>query len=96
MAKSVNDILEFWFKECKPIQWFKKDENFDNLIKRKFSLLVMETLKGKFDDWEEFPEGCVALIIILDQFTRNIYRDKSSSFSGDKRALEISYLCQSN
>ena len=93
MANKKNDVLKFWFKECKPIQWFKKDEIFDGIIEKKFSFLVKETLKGKFNDWKESPEGCVALIIILDQFTRNIFRNESSSFSGDKMALEISYLC---
>ena len=87
------EILNFWFKECKPEQWFKKNEDFDQMIENRFSCAIEDALKGKLDSWEENETGCLALIILLDQFTRNIFRDTPRAFAGDKRALALSQLC---
>ena len=86
---NINRVINFWFKECKPSDWFKKDANFDLLIKNKFSKLVNLALSDKLNDWESTKEGSLALIILLDQFTRNIFRGNAKSFSGDVKALKI-------
>ena len=90
---NVNKVINFWFKECKPIDWFKKDINFDLLIKKKFLKLVNLALNDKLSDWRGTKEGSLALIILLDQFTRNIFRGNAKSFSGDLAALKITLKC---
>ena len=87
------EILNFWFKECKPEQWFKKNEDFDQMIENRFSFAIEDALRGKLDSWEKNETGCLALIILLDQFTRNVFRDTPRAFAGDKRALALSQLC---
>ena len=87
------EILNFWFKECKPEQWFKKNEDFDQMIENRFSIAIDDAIEGKMNSWEETETGCLALIILLDQFTRNVFRDTPHAFTGDKRALTLSQLC---
>ena len=87
------EILNFWFKECKPEQWFKKNEDFDQMIENRFSIAIEDAIAGKLDNWEDTETGCLALIILLDQFTRNVFRDTPRAFAGDKRALALSQLC---
>ena len=87
------EILNFWFKECKPEQWFKKNEDFDQMIENRFSIAIENAIAGKLGNWEESETGCLALIILLDQFTRNVFRDTPRAFAGDKRALALSQLC---
>ena len=87
------EILNFWFKECKPEQWFKKNEDFDQMIENRFSIAIENAIAGNLGNWEESETGCLALIILLDQFTRNVFRDTSRAFAGDKRALALSQIC---
>ena len=87
------EILNFWFKECKPEQWFKKKEDFDQMIENRFSDAIEDAIAGKLDNWEDTETGCLALILLLDQFTRNVFRDTPRAFAGDKRALVLSQLC---
>ena len=87
------EILNFWFKECKPEQWFKKYEYFDQMIENRFSIAIDDAIEGKMNSWEETETGCLALIILLDQFTRNVFRDTPHAFIGDKKALTLSQLC---
>ena len=92
----IEDILNFWFIECKPKQWFKKNEDFDQMIEKSFSSAIEDAIEGKLDSWEETETGCLALIILLDQFTRNVFRDTPRAFAGDERALALSQLCFNN
>jgi uncharacterized protein (DUF924 family) len=89
----INNIFNFWFFECTEKDWFKKDLKFDQLIQKKFLKLVKEALQNKLYLWENSSDGCLALILLLDQFTRNIFRGDPKSFSGDDKALEISLNC---
>lgn len=88
------DVLNFWFEECAPPQWFKKDPAFDHAIRERFGEVIERALNGGLDDWTESSEGCLALILVLDQFTRNVYRGTSKAFAGDDKALSISDLCR--
>ena len=87
------DILNFWFKKCTPGQWFKKNKDFDQMIKNLFSSSIEDAIKGKLDFWKNTETECLALIIILDQFTRNVFRDTPRAFAGDKKALSLSKIC---
>ena len=63
------------------------------MIENRFSIAIDDAIKGKMNSWEETETGCLALIILLDQFTRNVFRDTPHAFTGDKRALTLSQLC---
>lgn len=87
------DVLRFWFDEVTKEQRFKKNSEFDRLIDVRFGKAVRHALDGGFEDWEGSAEGRLALIILLDQFTRNIFRDTPEAFSGDARAMRLSERC---
>lgn len=83
------DIIDFWFKETKPQQWFEKSAAFDRTIKRRFEKAYWAVLKGEMAAWRGTAEGRLAEIIVLDQFARNIFRGTPQSFAGDHMALAL-------
>ncbi|MFZ8925010.1 MAG: DUF924 family protein [Candidatus Puniceispirillaceae bacterium] len=87
------EILHFWFVETSPEFWFKKDDDFDALLESRFGKAVREALAGRLDHWANDADGCLALILLLDQFTRNIFRNSARAFSGDEMALALSLRC---
>ena len=93
MQKQIERILDFWFEDCDRKDWFKKDEYFDNQIKNSFSDLIEDALLRYFNHWQKSLEGSLALILLTDQFTRNVFRGTPRSFSGDKLALETCLHC---
>jgi len=82
-------VLSFWFQEIEPEQWWKKDEHFDQIIKERFGELHAQAVKGELFSWRRHIRGRLAEIIILDQFSRNIFRDKPESFAFDGMALVL-------
>ena len=84
---NFQDVIKFWFEELKPQDQFKKSIELDNEIKKRFELSVRQAMAGELFPWRTSPEGRLAEIILLDQFTRNIYRDKPEAFAGDSIAL---------
>lgn len=88
MFMAPDTVLDFWFKEARPEQWFKKDLVFDELIRTRFEQLFEQARNGELAKWRATPEGRVAEIIILDQFPRNIYRGTPQAFATDTLALE--------
>jgi len=97
----IEKILNFWFGELadesvfpeeKAKMWFQEGEKADEFIQTQFGRDLNLAIQGKLDGWQETPRGLLALVIVLDQFSRNIYRDKSESFTQDKtsQALTIS------
>ncbi len=92
-APKSQDILDFWFTEISCKLWFKKNAEFDAVIKQRFGKAVADALYGKFDRWADDANSCLALIILLDQFTRNIFRRSGRAFSGDEIALALSIRC---
>ena len=89
-----NDIFNFWFVECAQEQWFKKDSQFDELLEVRFGDTVEQVFAGDLDSWSDSDTGSLALILVLDQFTRNIFRDTPRAFAGDQKALTLSFHCQ--
>lgn len=85
-----NEILDFWFNELEPSQWWKKDAEFDSMINNRFGHIYKKAKSGELFSWRETPKGSLAEIIVLDQFSRNIYRDMPGSFSCDPLALALS------
>ncbi len=83
-------ILHFWFEHSTPKQWFIKSHVFDDLIAWQFGDGVEDALVGRLTAWSEETADCLALILLLDQFTRHIYRDTPKAFAGDGQALILS------
>ncbi|WP_295891831.1 DUF924 family protein [uncultured Vibrio sp.] len=84
------DVLTFWFEELGPSKWWVKDEAVDSLIKKRFGAVLTKAAKCELFEWRDSPHGRLAEIIVLDQFSRNIYRDSPKSFSSDTLALSLS------
>lgn len=87
------DILHFWFEEIPSKHWFAKSDAFDNILKIRFTDTLIAASRGEFSDWRETVSGRVAEIIVLDQFSRNIWRDTPRAFSQDAMALVLSQEC---
>ena len=88
MRDVQNEILDFWFVKSKPKQWFQKNEDFDLLIKGQFESAYHLARDGIFDGWLKEPEGCLAYIILFDQFSRNMFRGTPQMFETDSLALK--------
>ena len=90
------DVLDFWFGapgdpdygKARPL-WFTKSDVTDQLVRDRFGGTIEAALNGEIDDWALTPRGALASIIVLDQFTRNIYRNTPRSFDGDGQALRL-------
>ena len=82
-------ILSFWFKETPPRKWFQNSADFDREIQRRFGEALASASAGEFDDWLKTPRGSLAVVILLDQFSRNIYRDDPGAFANDEKARAI-------
>lgn len=81
------DILYFWFVEAGPKAWWKKSDNFDALITRRFRHIHAAAHAGELADWRARGRGRLAEVIVLDQFPRNMYRGDARSFASDGLAL---------
>ncbi|CAI0764770.1 Uncharacterized protein conserved in bacteria [Serratia entomophila] len=80
-------ILDFWFEEIEPVMWFKKDEDFDRLLHTRFGHIWQAAAAGELAGWRATVEGRLAEVIVLDQFSRNLFRGTPRSFSCDGMAL---------
>ena len=89
MAVTINDVLKFWFEESEHKHWFAKDPAFDQTIRERFGEAVELAGQGELDIWLDSAEGCLALCILLDQFTRNIFRDTPKAFAFDEKARVV-------
>jgi len=84
------EVLRFWFEEAKPAQWWKKDENFDRTIIERFSERHRRAACCELFEWRKDARGRLAEIVILDQFSRNMFRGSPLSFAQDALALALS------
>jgi uncharacterized protein (DUF924 family) len=80
---SQSEILDFWFKETPQTSWFAADAAFDETIRRRFEETWRAAAAGAFASWAETMRGALALIILLDQFPRNMFRGEAAAFSTD-------------
>lgn len=83
------EVIKFWFKELTPKQWFISSEELDVEICERFGEIHDAAIKGELDSWRKTAEGSLAEIIVLDQFSRNIYRGKAGAFANDLAALVL-------
>ncbi|HEY5409084.1 MAG TPA: DUF924 family protein [Caulobacteraceae bacterium] len=84
-AKSATDVVAFW-RKAGPKLWFAKDDAFDRAIRGGFEGLHLQASRGELADWAETAEGGLALLILLDQFPRNLYRGSAHAFATDPLA----------
>jgi uncharacterized protein (DUF924 family) len=94
MNNNAREVIDFWFgaegsaeRGTQREVWFRKDAAFDASIAQRFGGLVERALAGELRDWSDEPESALARIVVLDQFTRNIFRDTPRAFAGDALAL---------
>src|ERR1051325_4640613 len=85
---SAKEVVTFWH-DAGPERWFKKDTAFDDEIKRRFLPTYEAAAAGKLRDWENSAEGALALLILLDQFPRNMFRGDKRAFATDSLARAI-------
>jgi uncharacterized protein (DUF924 family) len=84
----ATDVVAFW-REAGPEKWFRKDAAFDDEIRTRFLATHEAAAAGKFTDWETTPDGAFALLILLDQFPRNMFRGSARSFATDPQARDV-------
>lgn len=87
------DVIAFWL-EAGAGKWFKKDAAFDAEIRDRFEALHMQASTGELSAWAETSEGALALLILLDQFPRNIYRGSAHAFATDPLARAVALSAQ--
>ncbi|WP_261834639.1 DUF924 family protein [Vibrio ishigakensis] len=83
------DVLDFWFNELEVKDWFAKNLDLDEQIRQRFGKLHQSAVQCELYSWREMPEGRLAEIIVLDQFSRNLYRDSAKAFAADALALAL-------
>lgn len=83
-------IIKFWFEELGPDDWFfKPTKKFDDLVRRKFLATYEAVVRGETAHWRKTPKGRLAEIIVLDQFSRNMFRGKPEMYASDALALQL-------
>jgi len=90
------NIIQFWFEEISPKDWWTKSETFDQMLLERFSGIHLQASRGELFEWRSEPLGRLAEIIILDQFSRNMYRNLPQSFSSDTVALILTQIAIEN
>jgi uncharacterized protein (DUF924 family) len=94
MERDALAVMDFWFgrhgdrgRNTPRRQWFEKSDAFDEQIRNRFGTLIPRAIAGELQTWSADPEGAVAQLLVLDQFTRNVFRGQAQAFAGDSRAL---------
>lgn len=85
----ATDVLNFWFEELTPAQWWAKSPALDSLIEARFGAVHEAALRCELYVWRRSHEGRLAEVIVLDQFSRNIYRGRREAFAADGLALAL-------
>lgn len=84
-----SEVLDFWFVQTRPAQWFAVDPAFDAALRTRFAGLLEQAAAGELYDWRSSAEGRLAEVIVLDQFSRNLHRGTPAAFAQDPMALAL-------
>ncbi|HZH28206.1 MAG TPA: DUF924 family protein [Azospirillaceae bacterium] len=84
-------VLDFWFSDAAKPMWFAKSDAFDAEVRRRFQSLHEAAAAGELDAWKETAEGCLALVILLDQVPRNIFRGSPRAYATDEAARDLTW-----
>jgi uncharacterized protein (DUF924 family) len=85
----IAEILDFWFSEESRSKWFNSTAQFDEEIRQRYEKTWGLARAGSYDHWEEDPEGALALVIVLDQFPLNMFREDARQYSTEAHAREV-------
>lgn len=88
-AHRPETVIDFWFGELRPAQWFRKDVGLDAEVARRFAPLLAAAGRGELWQWRTSARGRLAEVIVLDQFARHIHRGSSQAFAWDPLALVL-------
>ena len=89
MDKKAQEILDFWFKESLPEELFRQKDSFDKKIRDRFYNDYKRAIINEYDEWQDDTKSCLALIILLDQFSRNLFRNDKKAFAQDHKCRLI-------
>ncbi len=89
MRDTQNEILRYWFEQLEPQQWFQQSDAVDEEIRERFAVTQKMAADGLCNQWAVDADGALALIILLDQFPRHIFRNTPQAFESDERALLV-------
>jgi uncharacterized protein (DUF924 family) len=89
LMRTANDVLQFWFAEHGPEDWFSAKPEFDAMLTERFAETHAAASRGEAFGWRTTPEGRLAEIIVLDQFSRQLYRGDARAFAQDGMALVL-------
>lgn len=92
----MEKVLKFWFEEIEPRMWWTAEPAFDEQIRQRFAELLQQASLGELQSWRTTAKGRLAEIIVLDQFSRNIYRDTPQAFAQDPMALVLAQEAVAN
>ena len=84
------DVLAFW-RDAGPARWYKRDDAFDAELRRRFLALWQQAAAGELSSWEAGDDGALALVIVLDQFPRNMFRGDARTYASDGLAREVAH-----
>lgn len=87
--QTSQSVIKFWFEEIESIFWFKKDNDFDQTLRSRFLSTYFAATRCELSHWRKTTEGRLAEIIVLDQFSRNMFRDSAQAFAFDSLAVAL-------
>jgi uncharacterized protein (DUF924 family) len=88
MSFTIKRVITFWFNRP-PLEWIIAPKGLDAQMKSEFGDLVLQARRNELDEWAVEPEGSVALVALLDQFSRNMFRGTAEAFSADAKACDV-------
>ena len=89
VIENTKNILDFWFKESLPEELFRQKDSFDKKIRDRFINDYEKAIINEYDEWQDESKSCLALIILLDQFSRNLFRNDKKAFAQDHKCRLI-------
>jgi uncharacterized protein (DUF924 family) len=89
-------IIDFWFADDSRKLWFNSTAEFDRLLCERFEDTLKQADRAELDDWMESAEGCLALVIVLDQFPLNMFRGSAQSFATEARSRDVARVAIAN
>ena len=91
MNKEIDAVLDFWFAKGREAQWFKKSDGFDREVASALTPYFERAVEGAYDTWLDDPWGALALVILLDQVPRNIFRDSQRCYAHDDKSRAVTF-----
>lgn len=89
MTATPQQIIDFWYSPAIKQHWFNSTPEIDQQIREQYQTLWQQAQAGQLDSWQQSPQGCLALVILLDQFPLNMFRGKAEGFATEQQAVAI-------